>query len=214
MYSFSGKDVDGNKVTGVSYTYKNNFKEGETIPLQRTNFFGEKWRLEGANFSKGGDIGYFGLMTFIFPTVGICIVFFGTILPGLKNRQLVQYGELALASFLLQESTNTRVNKQNVQRLIFQFETPDGEQHEATLKTLDPDKYLGDHRRKIVFYNPDNPKKNMVWDSVASMMKFDEFQQRFTGFTVNVLVFPVFFVIFCFEIVWFCHNVVTGKMFF
>jgi hypothetical protein len=213
-YSFSGQDADGNEVTGVSHAYKNQFQEGQTVPLQRAGFFGGKWRLKDAKFSAAGIDSYIVLLTLIFPIVGICLVFFGTILPGLKRAPLIKYGELALASFLRQESTSTSINEKPVQKLVFQFETPDGEQHEAILKTLEPDKFLSDNRRKIVFYSPDNPKKNMVWDSVASMMKFDEFQQRFTGFTINTLIFPVFFAVFCFEVVWFFNNVMTGKMFF
>jgi hypothetical protein len=213
-YSFSGQDADGNEVIGVSHAYKNKFKEGQTVPLQQTGFFGEKWKLKNAKFSAAGIDSYFALLTLLFPIIGICVVLFGTILPGLKYGPLMKYGELALASFLRQESTGTTVNNKSVQKLVFQFETPGGEQYEAILKTLDPDKYLSDNDRKIVFYNPHNPQKNMIWDSVASMMKFDEFQQRFTGFTVNLLIFPVFFAIFCFEVIWFFNNVMTGKMFF
>ena len=215
-YLFSGQDAAGNNVTGVSYESDKhaNFEEGQTVPLQRTWFLGEKWRLKGATFAQYGDLGYFMLFLIMFPTVGLGIIFFGTILPGLKRTPVFIDGELALATFLRQESTGARVNNRTVQKLVFQFETPEGEQYEASLKTLEPDKFLSDNSRKIVFYNPDHPKKSMVWDSVASMMKFDEFQQRFTGFTINIPIFLVFFTVFCFEIVWFCNNVMTGKMFF
>ena len=214
-YSFSGRDGNGNVVSGTSYAYADQFVEGQTVALEHADFFGEKWKLEGANFSMCGGFENFALIfIFIFPIVGTCIVFFGTILPGLKHSSLVTYGELTLASFLRQESTGTRINKRTVQKLVFLFETPDGEQYEASFKTLDPEKFLSDNSRKIVFYNPDNPKKSMVWDSVASTMKYDEFQQLFTGFTANIPVFLVFFTVFCFEIVWFCNNVMTGKMFF
>jgi|GEM_PF-6144844 len=215
-YSFSGQDTNGNEVSGVSYQFRDKFSEGQTVPLQKTWFFGRKWKLEGANFTKsGGFAGYFfGSLIFIFPIVGVNVVFFGVVLPGLKCGSLLVYGEMALASFVRQESTGTSVNDRHVQKLVFQFATPDGEQHEASLRTLDPDKFLSNNRRNIVFYNPDTPQKNMVWDSVSSMMKFDEFQQRFTGFTINILIFPVFFAIFCFQVVWLFHNVTTGNMFF
>ena len=216
-YSFSGTDANGNEVTGISYQTHDQFTEGQTVPLQHVWFFGEKWKLENAAFSKvGGDrsILYIGLGVLIFPIVGVSIIFFGVLLPGLKYVPLVIHGESALASFLRQESTNTFVNDRTVQKLVFQFETPDGEQFEASLKTLKPDEFLRDSRRKIVFYNPNNPKKNMVWDSVTSVMQFDEFQQRFTGFTTNILVFAVFFAVFSFEIVWLFHNIITGTLFF
>jgi len=214
-YSFSGHDVNGNEVTGTSYAFENQFKEDQTVTLKQTNFFGEKWKLEGANFSMcRNPMGHYGLMIFLFPIVGVCVVFFGTILPGLKHSSLVTYGELTLASFLRQESTNTSINDRTVQKLVFLFETPDGEQYEASLKTLEPEKFLSDTCRKIVFYHPGNPKKSMVWENVASMMKYDEFQQHFTGFTINIPVFLVFVLVFGFELVWFFHNVATGKMFF
>lgn len=213
-YHFSGKDVDGNEYTGVSYQMSGKFEEGQTVPVMKGWFFATKRKLQNANLTQMGKFGsLFGLMTLLFPAVGLGMIWFGVLRPGRKRVPLLQYGELALGTFLRQESTKMSVNHQNIQRLVFSFETSEGK-FEASFNTLTPDKFLADNRRKIVLYNPDNPKKNMIWESVAPMMKLDELQQRFTGFSVNVLIFPVFLTVFAFELVWLANNVITGKMFF
>lgn len=218
-YCFTGKDADGNDFSGVSYQFADKFKEGQTVPVVQGWFFGTKRKLRDADFTKMGNLGWgfclIGLFSLTFPTIGVCLVWFGAILPGWKRIPLLRDGEAALGTFLRQEGTSMSVNNRNVQKLVYVFETPEGERFEASLRTLRPDKFLDDDRRKIVFYNPAAPKKNMIWEKVADKMKFDEFQQRFTaGFSFNVLIFPVFLAIFCFEIVWFFHNAVTGTFFF
>ena len=214
-YHFTGKDEAGNEFSGMSYQTADKFEEGQTVPVMQGRFFGTKRKLQGADLTQMDKFSSLvGAITLLFPTVGLCMIWFGVLWPGWKRLPLLLHGELALGTFLRQEGTNMSVNDQRVQRLVFAFNTLEGESFEATFNTLTPDKFLSDNCRKIVLYDSGNPKKNMVWESIVPMIKFNELQQRFTGFSINILIFPVFLAAFGFEVVWFFNNVITGKMFF
>jgi len=173
----------------------------------------------GQMMSTGGALGSLGglmmlvMSLLIFPVLGLSLVGY-SLWCGRRNFSLVENGEIAQAAFDREIQTTVKINGQKLVKLIYRFETPDGESHETMVYTTDPDSFWSGVRKKLVFYDPDTPIHNILWDKLMHMKPrpifFDEVLQSFQGSIGRVVFSLCFTVILLIELVLSCRNLAVG----
>ena len=91
------------------------------------------------------------------------------------------------------EPTNTRINNQTVYKLTFEFTTDDGRRYEATARSHRPF-VLEDEPQEQLLYDPYNPKKAVLLDSLPGEPDIDEWgniQVANIGRSIRSLILPV-----------------------
>ena len=101
----------------------------------------------------------------IFPIVVLFILFFG-LKKNLKAISLMENGEIGCATFLRMEGTNVRMNNRQVMRVFYEFEDKNGKKHTFSFKSHEPEK-ITDEAQEMLFYDVNNPKNNVLKDSLA-----------------------------------------------
>jgi hypothetical protein len=173
----------------------------------------------GQMMSAGGVLGSLGglmmlvMFLLIFPVLGLSLVGY-SLWCGRKNLSLMENGEIAQAVFDREIQTTIKIDRQKLVKLIYRFETPNGESHETTTYTTDPDGFWSGVRKKLVFYDPDAPTHNLLWDKLTCMKPrpvfFDEVLQSFHGSIGRVVFSLCFTVILLIELVLCCRNLSVG----
>ena len=167
-YRFSGKAADGVDIDGTSYQFRKKFEVGQTVPLEKSQFWGEKWRLNDAAFSKFGTAplfmsGIFFVAALLFGITAFALWFFGVFLRGLRRLRLMRHGEVEKAEFVDSEEYKVRVNARMLIKMTFQFVADDKQTYPAIVYTTWPKVVLPEASEKLtVFYDSDTPEKNFI----------------------------------------------------
>ena len=101
----------------------------------------------------------------LFPFAVLLILFFA-LKKNLKAIALMKNGEIGYATFLRMEGTNVRMNNRQVMRVFYEFEDKNGKKHTFSFKSHEPEK-ITDEAREMLFYDVNNPKNNVLKDSLA-----------------------------------------------
>jgi len=109
--------VDGVAHVGVSYSTNGNYADGQVVTVQYLVEEPKRSRIEGLRVRK---FGAFAIFPIIFPLVGLAMALRG-VYGGLRARRLLRSGKLAFGTLVNKEATNTRINKQTVYKLTFEF---------------------------------------------------------------------------------------------
>ncbi|MCL2348274.1 MAG: hypothetical protein FWC50_08440 [Planctomycetaceae bacterium] len=226
-YHYTGKSNDGVGISGVSYQRPGKLKPRQTVLLLKCHYHGEKWKLKETSFSMMGGIGSLIYLFFIFPVAGLAFFFFGSVFPGKKQISLLKNGKTALATFLEMKETFVTVNGGMLMKMSFRFETPRSETPEeeqecqttvyrAVVYSTTPEKILDDEVNALVFYDPANPKRNMLFGSVSPIVRFDAKAGRFVSTGSRWRMFLLGFFVFCSILgcYWAWQSMTTGRVFF
>jgi hypothetical protein len=106
---------------GVSYALSNRFESGQPVTVQYLVKRPDRSRIEGMRVRT---FGLFAIFPILFPLVGLGVAMRGLV-TGLLARRLLKIGRLAFGRLVHKEPTHTRINKQTVYRLTFEFSVPE-----------------------------------------------------------------------------------------
>jgi len=110
-----------------------------------------------------------GTLVLIFPLIGLAALFFGT-KKVINNIRILQVGELAKGKLIEKKATNASVDEQPVYALTFEFVAKDGNTYRASTKTHKP-YLLEDNTEEQLFYDPENPGKAVLLDTLPPVVK-------------------------------------------
>lgn len=194
VYRFVFEDADGR--SGKCFATGQRFKEGAEVDLEKC---GDRTRIVGSRLSHmGGIFIIFIPFVFLFPIIGIAVVFYGA-LQGKKAIHLLQDGEIGRGRYLDMKLTGTKVNHQSVMKLHYQFEAADGETYDAYATALDTEK-LTDDPVEPLLYDPLDPTKSVLLDSLPGNVRFDEFEGIFKANPFRVFLPTLFCLVFLAEV--------------
>lgn len=118
------------------------------------------------------------------------------LLAKLKNNlqaiSLLKNGEIGYAKLLRTETTNTEVEKQTVMKVFYEFEDKNGKKHEFSYKAHAPKK-ITDEAQEMLFYDANNPKRNMLKDSLVTeivLVENKKFQSPRFAQVLPLLILP------------------------
>lgn len=171
-YGFSGvADKDQAIVTGYSYDVGGKFEPDQNVILCKSNFLGEKWKIEGASFSSSTVNTFPNMLILAVTSLGTCLFlftafglwYFGAFRLGLRRLRVMRTGEIAEAEFLDSERLNVAVNSKALYRMRFEFAVPDGQKYVSVVFTTAPDELMPDRSQTVLaFYDPGSPENNDI----------------------------------------------------
>ena len=155
--------LDGNLLTGVSYSTGQDVSPGEAVEIEFAEGNPSRSRIAGqrrAMFGAG--------VTFvsIFPLIGLAILVPAT-LSGIKRNRLLREGLLATGTLKSKERTNVTVNNRILYELTFEFTARDGRQHEAKARTTATER-LEDEAQEPLLYDPSDPTRAYLLDEAPA----------------------------------------------
>lgn len=166
-YTYRYHTMDGNSYTGLGYTTGNQKSVGDELMVS--------YKMDQPTASKAADLrssefgGSVGLFVLIFPVIGLIMLILGT-KTSLKQIFILQIGELADGKFLYKEATNTKVNKQTVYALTFEFTASDNQTYQTIAKTHQYHRLEDEALEKLV-YDPDQPTNAVLLDALPRGLK-------------------------------------------
>lgn len=148
-------------------------------------------RVQGLRFSQAPIWISFIL---IFPLIGLIFVLIN-MAKGAATIGLIRKGLLTSGVLKSKSKTAMRVNNQPVYKLTFEFQARDGRRYSCDAKTNYPAN-LEDEERERILYNPDNPDKAVLVDSLPLNLKSEGGTYIFSSkggyiFIVLNLILPV-----------------------
>jgi hypothetical protein len=108
----------------------------------------------------------------IFPFLGFLLLLAG-LRVGWRAGNLFTRGRAAGGRLVDKRPTNTHVNDQPVWKLTFEFHDQRGQAHRVVAKTHRPQKLL-DEREEPLLYDPVNPKRAVLMDSLPGNPRLSE----------------------------------------
>ncbi len=164
---------------GVSFGLSNNFTPGQVVKVQYLVNRPDRSRIEGMRVRR---FGAFAIFPMLFPLVGLGLAIRG-LFGGLLVRRLLKIGRLAFGRLVHKAATNTRVNKQTVYKLTFEFSVPKGAKlfgyreaaeqgadvyqvHHKTHQTIE----LEDEPEEPLLFDPDNPHRAYPIDGLPGQV--------------------------------------------
>ncbi len=166
-YSFT--DSAGAEHQGVSYKTGVRLNAGDKVTVEYLAARPEISRIKGM---RRKPVGLWGLLVVLFPLVGACLVILG-IRRGLRAGRLLRFGEQTTGRLKSKTPTNTKVNDQQVYKLVFDFEGCDGARYEASAKTHRPEK-LEDEQDEPLLYDPMYPSRAVMLDALPGSPRIDQ----------------------------------------
>lgn len=156
--------VAGRRLTGVSYELGGgNRSSGEPVSVEYLSRNPESSRIAGMRRATFGPGVSFVLL---FPLIGAGFLA-GAMLHGLRRNALLRDGLVAEGKLIAKEATNTRINKQTVYALTFEYKARDGRVHQAKTRTHQPER-LEDQQYEPLLYDPAKPSKVYLLDELPA----------------------------------------------
>lgn len=173
----------------VSYTTGQNFSISDTAEIEYLPGNPNIARIQ--NTRSGTFSPWVLCFVGIFPLVGLGMIGPGMYL-GYKGNRLLKEGKMGLGRLVSKEPTNTRINKQTVYKLTFEFMADDGQTYQATARSHTPYN-LEDEAQEQLVYDPRNPTRAVLLDSLPGEPDIDEFgniQVADYGRSIRTLILP------------------------
>lgn len=105
----------------------------------------------------------------IFPGVGLAILYF-TVGQYRSHLHLLRNGVLTTGRVTGKTATNTKINGAPMYKVAFEFQTPDGRTHQASISSIDTSR-LGDEEREPLVYDAGDPAKAVLLDALPAKMR-------------------------------------------
>jgi len=134
------------------------------------------------------------LLVLIIPLIGMILSYFA-IKRSLRLVNLLKQGEIAFASMVGKEGTNTTINEQPVYRYTFEFSDKLGNKCKTKVSTHHSGifTYSGDPeaRKERVLYDPKNPSYAKLLDLLPNGVRFDISDKLLRGrMPIAILILP------------------------
>jgi len=165
-YSFN---YDGKRFKGVSYATGGQLRSGAPVMVEFVAGNPTISRIKGmrrAAFGPGG------LVAVIFPSIGLGFLLFG-MKKGFKAARLLSDGVLAYGTLKSKTDTATQYNRKSVCKMVFDFPTEDGQIHQITTRTSEPEK-LEDDKLEPLLYRRCRPSEAITLDDLPGSPQIDE----------------------------------------
>jgi hypothetical protein len=155
--------VQDKVVEGTSYTRGAGPKEGARRKVEYRPDQPEISRLQGMRHMPFPAAGW---TVALFPLAG-WILLVRNWLASSRQIELLRRGRIGQARLVSKEPTSTRVNKQRVYRLTFEFTTQEGETAKVTTRTHQSE-HLEDQQDEPLLYDPQAPWRACLLDAMPS----------------------------------------------
>ena len=109
-------------------------------------------------------IGFWGIFVGLFPAIGLAFLFVG-LRSNARSLRVLKIGKQARGRLISKEPTNTRINKQTVYKLTFEYEDANGDAHSITTKTH-LTAMLEDEETERLLYDPMHPSEGVLVDNL------------------------------------------------
>ena len=174
-YHFETTDEGMEKISGISYGYNGKHKTGDEVSLQKA---GTRYRVQGLTLVPGEW--YFPAIFlgggFLFGLIGLCFPVYSWFAAG-KAIYLLRDGTATGARFRGMNPTGTKVNDNPMMKVDFEYQA-DGETYTVSAQALDTSR-LTDTPCKAVLYDPMQPSRSIVLDSLPGGLYLDALTGRF-----------------------------------
>jgi hypothetical protein len=165
---FSFKGIDNKEYHGRSFATGAYIDEGTAVPVEFSPHNPKYSRIEGTRYSV---MGAWGLLIMLLPTAGIIILIF-TLKSGISKIKILKNGIPSKGTLKKSYPTGTEINEEEVYKMIFEYRDENGQIHETSIKTTNPDVLEDDDSEKLI-YNPLNPSKAVFIDTLPFKTKLD-----------------------------------------
>jgi hypothetical protein len=153
--------------------YGTGYSTGESKNMEEEVFI--QYKEDKPELSKALDLresafgGGIGLLTLIFPGIGLVMLFFST-RKAIRHINILRIGNLAEGKFLFKEPTNVQINNQTVYALTFEFTASDNKSYQVIAKTHHFHRLEDEAFEKLV-YDPGNPQNAVLLDELPGGIK-------------------------------------------
>ena len=161
--------VNRKEYTGCSYATGTQLSLGQNVSIEYSPSNPATSRIQGMRSRIFGPAAVFVLL---FPLIGLAFLVPGYFF-GRKARRLLERGQLSEAVLREKLATNTRINKQTVFKLSFEFLSAPGRTHQVTTKTHETSK-LEDEATEQILFDPENPDQAVLVDLIGDRFCVDE----------------------------------------
>jgi hypothetical protein len=150
-----------NEYRGLSYATGHCLKKNQDVEVQYLEKNPKSSRIAGMRRKLFSPAALFVL---IFPVVGLAFILFG-IKGGIKTVKLLKYGLVAQGVLKSKVATNTRINKQLVYALTFEFADKYGQIHHVSHRTHLLESFSA-NAEKLLLYLRHAPEKAQLTDAL------------------------------------------------
>jgi hypothetical protein len=160
--------IAGSTLRGTSYTTGSAPEQGAEVTVEYDESNPVRSRIEGM---RRGLFGPWGVVSGIFPLIGLVILYFAA-KSGVRRNRLLRDGLLTSGVLTDKEPTNMTVNDRRVWKLTFEFHDRLGQRREASAQTSDPQR-LEDESAEPLLYDPGDPSRAYLLDEAPARPQFD-----------------------------------------
>jgi hypothetical protein len=158
---------EGVSWSGQGYTFDGlRYEKGQPIQIEVRRNAPGRTRAEDLRIKRYGPE---GLVTLIFPAVGIALLMSGT-RRGLHALRLLKTGVLTTGRLVKKERTGGHVNNQPIYALTFAFRDQRGGSHTAEARTHETAR-LTDDSAEPLLYAPDKPDGAVMLDELPTLVE-------------------------------------------
>jgi len=161
--------VGGEELHGTSYVPGTAPEVGDPVTVEYLPNAPRKSRIAGMRRDLWGP---WILFLALFPA-GCLIVVTISVRTGLRRCELLRLGMVTTGKLIDKRRTSMTVNKQRVYELIFEFQSYDGRQFTASTRSHRTER-LEDEREEPLLYDPLDPSRSVMVDSLPSRPELDE----------------------------------------
>jgi hypothetical protein len=161
-YRFTFTTRDGGRVTGVSYTTGWRWDVEDTVTVEYVPDLPYIARIQGARSSTFSP---WVLFVLVFPAVG-AVMFLSAAVGGLREVELLRFGEVADARIVSSRPTGATVNDVPVMEYTYEIVTSAGEVFDGKDKSLLTDR-IGDETAEPALYLRSNPRRSTLVDAIS-----------------------------------------------
>lgn len=184
--------VGGEELDGTSYGVGSEAAVGDQVTVEYLPGAPRKSRIAGMRRDLWSP---WILLLALFPAACLGFVLI-TVRTGLRRCNLLRLGMVTTGKLIDKRPTNMTVNKQPVYELIFEFLSYDGRQFTTSTRSHRTER-LEDEREEPLLYDPLDPSRSVMVDSLPSRPELDEagnLRARPGAFMLFALLVPAFVV--------------------
>lgn len=163
------RDATNTRYARECYTQNSRFTAGDLLPVEYRADRPTLARVPGTRQSPFPALVAFVL---VFPLIGIILVAL-EFKQGLQRARVLRLGRFARGRLVERQATSTKINNQPVYRLIFEFEDERGATHRAEARTHKTAALMDDREERLL-YDPANPTRAVLLDSLPGRVVTDE----------------------------------------
>lgn len=168
-YRYRFADPAGVERTGVSYRTGRAGEVGDAVTVEYPRGWPTMSRIAGMRREIWEA---WAVLLALLPLLGLAFIV-ARARSGRKAAHLLQCGSLALGVLKSKEATNIKVNKRDVYKLTFEFQSEERLRYTVETRTTEPE-VLEDQEQERIVYDPQQPTYAMLLDDLPGQPKVDE----------------------------------------